>query len=73
MFGKKELFGNNIDPACGYCRFGKPTNDGGRILCPNAGVTAPHYSCKKFRYDPLKRVPTRQQELPRYDKSEFEL
>lgn len=73
MFGKKELFGSKIDPACGYCSFGKPTNDGSRILCLHVGVTMPHYSCRKFRYDPLLREPTRQQQLPKYDKSEFEL
>lgn len=73
MFKKRELFGNNIEPACGYCRFGKPTNDGGRILCPNTGVVAPHFHCKKYRYDPLKRVPSRQPMLQQYDKSDFEL
>lgn len=73
MFGKKELFGNNIEPACGYCRYGKPTNDGGRILCPNAGVVAPYFHCKKYRYDPLRRVPSQQPQLRQYDKTDFEL
>lgn len=73
MFGKKELFGNRIEPACGYCRFGKPTNDGGHILCPKAGVVAPYYHCRHYRYDPLRRVPARQVELPKYDPSDFEI
>lgn len=73
MFGKKGLFGNNIDPACGYCEFGKPTSDGSMILCPKTGIIAPSYSCKRFSYNPLLRVPKSQQELPRFDKSEFEL
>ncbi|MEG1687389.1 MAG: hypothetical protein RR022_05885 [Angelakisella sp.] len=73
MFGTKPLFGNYIEPACGYCRLGTPTNDGGKILCPNAGVLPPHYSCKKFRYDPLRRIPSRQPELSKFEKADFEL
>lgn len=73
MFGKKELFGNFIEPACGYCSHGKPSNEGDKIFCPKMGVTPPHFHCKKYRYDPLRRVPTRQQSLPSYDQSDFEL
>lgn len=73
MLSKKGLFGNHIDPACGYCEHGSPTRDGGRILCPKMGVVAPHFHCKKYIYAPLKRVPTRQRELQKFDKSDFEL
>ena len=74
MFQKKiQLFGNNIDPACSYCRFGKKNQDGSKILCEKVGVVAPSFFCRKFRYDPVKRVPARQAQLPEYDPSDFRL
>ena len=69
----QKLFGERVEPACGYCRFGRPTADGRMILCEKAGVVAPYYRCKKYHYAPLKRVPARQAVLPTYSKSDFEL
>ena len=69
----EKLFGNHIEPACGYCRNGRPTADGRMILCPHAGVTTLYHACRKYRYDPLRRQPARQLELPEYDKADFEL
>lgn len=73
MFGKRPLFGNHIEPACRYCAHARENTDGRFILCQHKGVVAPYYSCRKFRYDPLLRVPSRQAVLPKYDKSDFEL
>ena len=58
-FGKRPLFGNFVEPACRYCQ--------------HRGVVAPYDSCRKYRYDPLRRVPSRQPVLPQYDQSDFEL
>lgn len=69
----KKLFGNHVEPACRHCRFGKDTSDGRMVLCEKAGVVSPFYSCRKYRYAPLKRVPSRQVQLPKFDKSDFEL
>lgn len=69
----KELFGNRIEPACAYCRHGRPMVNQQGILCEKKGVMAPYDSCRKYRYAPLKRVPPRQIALPTYDRSEFEL
>lgn len=68
-----KLFGNRIEPACAYCRFGSISANGRMILCEKAGVVAPYYSCKKYRYDPLRRVPAPLAQLPEYDSAEFEL
>ncbi len=73
MFGKRSLFGSRIEPACRYCGHGRESADGRMILCPHQGVTAPYSSCRKYRYDPLLRVPSRQPVLPKYDRSDFEL
>ncbi len=45
------------DPRCEYCKYGKLSADGDKVLCPKKGIMDKYYSCKKFRYDPLKRVP----------------
>ncbi|HRL03837.1 MAG TPA: hypothetical protein PKX81_02810 [Gemmiger formicilis] len=42
------------------------------VLCKNRGVVSPYFACRKFRYDPLLRVPHRQ-ELPHYDPKDFSL
>lgn len=54
---KKKLSGKNISPKCIYCETGIVTDDGKMILCKRKGVMQPDSFCRKFRYDPLKRVP----------------
>ncbi|MBR3868122.1 MAG: hypothetical protein IKM66_02285 [Clostridia bacterium] len=54
---KKTLSGKNVSPKCIYCETGIVTNDGKTILCKRKGVMQPDSFCRKFRYDPLKRVP----------------
>lgn len=56
---RTKLFGNHIEPACGYCERGTASKDGNMVLCESKGVVAPFYSCRKFVYAPLKRVPKR--------------
>ena len=46
---------------------------GETILCPKRGVVVPYYSCRKFFYSPLKRVPKRLPALPSYSEEEFKL
>lgn len=52
------LFEPNIDPMCVYCARGIPLEDG-QVACPKRGIVSPGGACKRFRYDPLKRVPPR--------------
>ncbi len=50
---------NDIEKMCMFCRFSsliKPTED---MLCSYKGVVDKEFSCRKFVYDPLKRVPRR--------------
>lgn len=68
-----KLFGSNVDPSCCYCKFGKKSGDKQMILCKKNGVVAPYYSCRKFHYAPLKRVPRRNILLPKYTKEDFML
>lgn len=68
-----KLFGKNIEPACEYCTNGRRTSNGQMVLCMRNGVVAPYYSCKKFVYSPLLRVPKIQKTLPKYNKKDFML
>jgi len=37
------------------------------------GVVEPEFRCKKYQYDPLKRVPMRTPPLPEFEKDDFDL
>lgn len=73
MFSKRKFFGNRIEPACEYCANGTKSKDGESILCERQGIVAPYFSCRKFVYDPLKRIPKRMPKLPDYDEEMFKL
>ncbi len=44
---------------CEFCRYSAPLAMGSDMLCEKRGVVNREYSCRKFMYDPLKRVPRR--------------
>lgn len=69
----KSLFPNSAYPACRHCIHGRFSNNHARILCIRKGIVELDYSCKKYRYDPLKRVPARMPSLPSFDRDDFKL
>lgn len=70
---KRALFGKHIEPACIYCENGKTTADGVGVLCRRKGVCAPDDRCSRFVYAPLKRMPKRAAQLPRFSEDDFTL
>ena len=68
-----DLFSNDIQPDCCYCAHGMAAHTPDQILCKKAGVVHPGFSCKRFEYSPLKRIPKKLPRLPRHDPSEFQL
>lgn len=52
------LFQDKIEPRCAYCLRAVPLEDG-KMACPKQGIVSPAGACRKFRYDPLKRIPPR--------------
>ena len=58
-FGGK-YFDKNIQPKCDYCQFGKRAKDGDKVLCEKRGLVDSSFSCGKFTYSPLKRIPVKQ-------------
>ncbi|MBC5787180.1 MULTISPECIES: hypothetical protein [Clostridiaceae] len=69
----EKFFRGNIPPACEYCEYGKPTADHQMILCGRNGVVSPFFKCRKFKYDPLKRVPKVLPPLDGYSEKDFSL
>ena len=56
---KTMLFRKKIEKMCAYCAHSAKMNDE-KCLCVKKGVVPRDYHCRKFSYDPLKRVPLRQ-------------
>ncbi len=69
----KEMFNKKMEPACAYCTYGNRSMDGKTILCLKKGAVSLDYSCRKFKYDPLKREPKRLLVLPDSEDENFEL
>lgn len=68
-----KLFGNKITPACKYCENARESAmRDGMALCRLKGVVPPDYSCRRYVYDPIKRMPASLVK-PVYDESDFEL
>lgn len=50
------LFKKDIEPRCAYCKRCAVLNED-QVFCSKKGVVPAAHSCRRFRYDPLKRVP----------------
>lgn len=48
---------------CELCRFAEAISETEDMLCRHKGTVDKEYSCRKFVYDPLKRVPRKLPEL----------
>lgn len=57
-----KLFRKNIEPRCAYCARGSRI-DAAHVACVKRGVVADTNKCPAFRYDPLRRMPSRPAEL----------
>lgn len=68
------LFRRKITRSCSYCVHGtKFDND--TILCIKRGVVPANKSCRKFSYDPCKRVPPKAKAInfEKYNTEDFSL
>lgn len=51
-----KLFSKDINPCCAYCAKSKKLNDN-EAICAKHGIVSMQYRCRKYEYDPTKRVP----------------
>lgn len=68
------LFRKKINRSCSYCQRGTAMGNE-QMLCTKCGIVSEYYSCRKFRYDPLKRIPTRMKafDAEKYKETDFSL
>lgn len=68
------LFRKKIQRSCAYCTHGVSMGNG-QILCSRRGFCTESDSCRRFRYDPFKRIPKKEKALDfsRYEKDDFSL
>ena len=69
----RKLYGNNIQATCEYCMYGRRSSDGKAILCPKKGVMPLYHHCRKYIYDPLRRIPSVQPVLEKLSKEDFDI
>ena len=68
------LFRKKIEKSCDYCTHGT-TVAGGQVLCVKRGLTANVAKCRKFSYDPCKRIPCKPKaiDFTQYKEEDFSL
>ena len=68
------LFRKKITPSCSYCQWGTAMDET-EVLCIKKGVVPTDSKCRKFRYDPCKRVPPKMKalDIKKYDDVDFSL
>ena len=69
------LFSKDIEPRCEYCRHAVPFEGEDVVGCKHRGVMRLEDKCRRFVYDPLKRVPEPPMvfHAKEFDKEDFEL
>lgn len=72
LFQKKQhIFGDTVEPDCAYCRFNSSPEGGEEVSCPNWSEEKSH--CRRYQYDPTRRVPKGAPKLRQYNQEDFTL
>lgn len=68
------LFRKKIERSCSYCTYATKLSDE-QVLCMKRGVVSVDASCRKFSYDPCKRIPPKPKapNFVKYDEDDFTL
>ena len=68
------LFRKKIERSCAYCWYGAALEEG-QILCAKKGTRTVEDKCRKFKYDPCKRIPPKAKALDfsKYEKEDYSL
>lgn len=68
------LFRRKHPRTCAHCAWGTKVGDE-QVLCIKRGVVSVYYACRKFKYDPCKRVPAKAKALnfTKYNEEDFTL
>ena len=68
------LFRKKIQKSCSYCMYATKIDDG-MVLCSKKGMKDACSKCRKFVYDPCKRIPLKAKTLDfsQYETEDFSL
>ena len=68
------LFRKKIERSCAYCEYGARLDEE-QVLCMKKGIVDPQGKCRKFSYDPCKRVPAKPKALDfeKYNEEDYTL
>ncbi len=68
------LFRKKIEPSCSYCQSGARISDT-EVACLRRGIVSAQGSCRKFKYDPLRREPPHPEKLDaaKFSQEDFSL
>lgn len=69
--GIKQFFRKDIEVRCEYCIHSSDFD--GACVCQLGKYRTPEGDCRKFAYDPLKRIPQNLPPLREYDPEDFKL
>ncbi len=70
---KDKAFNKKLVHYCEYCVYGNSSVFSDEVLCEKRGITSKKDSCRKYKYDPLKREPTRAKLADNYSPEDFRL
>lgn len=68
------LFRKKMERSCSYCAYGARLEDGA-IICSKKGMRSEENSCRRFRYNPCKRMPfkAKAMDFSKFKDSDFSL
>lgn len=68
------LFRKKIERSCTYCQYGTMLDEDG-VLCSKKGFRSLDSSCRKFKYDPCKRIPSKPKamDFTKYEEEDYSL
>lgn len=68
------LFRKRIERSCSYCIHGTLLDEEA-VLCTKRGIVPAYKACRKFKYDPCKRVPLKKKapDFSKYKEEDFSL
>ena len=68
------LFRKKIERSCTYCVYGTMLEED-QVLCSKKGLRSAEMPCRKFKYDPCKRIPAKAKamDFEKYDEEDFSL
>ena len=67
----EKAFNKNLTPRCEYCAHGRTLPGITEIICKKKGITYSDDSCRRYKYDPLKRNPKKTEISDNYSPEDF--